>query len=126
MFCGSACAHGHARANHVEWHHIVNIARYGFILRQELGVDLTSTFGYIDLSKDSIWIRRVSKSIKISVTFERNSKVDSGRMVPFPPLGLYIYICTIGIYKWFVAQTGICGCALDTPQGLDFAHFSSL
>ena len=60
VFCGSACAHGHARANHVEWHHIVNIARYGFTLRQELGVDIISTFGYKDTSKDSIWIRTVA------------------------------------------------------------------
>ena len=100
--------------------------RYGFIFRQEFGVDLTLTFGYEDTSKDSIWIRPVAKSIKKSVTFKRNSKVGPGRMVAFPPLGLYIWICTTGICNWLVAQTRICGYALDTPRGLDLAHFGSL
>ena len=62
--------------------------RYGFILRQELGMDLTLTFGYEDTSKDTFWIRPVAESIKKSVTFKRNSKVDPGRMVPFPSLEL--------------------------------------
>ena len=58
------------------------------ILRQELGVDPTSTSRYEDTSKDTIWIRTVAESIKKSVTFKRNSKVDPGRMVPFPSLEL--------------------------------------
>ena len=62
--------------------------RYGFILRQEFGVDLPSTFGYEYTPKDTIWIRPVAESIKKSVTFKRNSKVDPGRMVPVPPLEL--------------------------------------
>ena len=62
--------------------------RYVPILRQELGVDLNLTFEYKDTPKDTIWIRTVAKSIKKSVTFKRNSKVDPGRMVPFPSLEL--------------------------------------
>ena len=64
VFCGSACAHGHARANHGKCHKMTSTDRYGFILQQQLGVDLTLTFGYKDTSKDSIWIRPVAKSIK--------------------------------------------------------------
>ena len=45
---------------HGKWHNMTSTDRYGFILRQELGVDPTSTSRYEDTSKDTIWIRPVS------------------------------------------------------------------
>ena len=46
---------------HGKWNNITSADRYGFILRQELGVDPTSTSGYEDTPKDTIldmfWIR---------------------------------------------------------------------
>ena len=60
----------------------------GSILRQELALDLTSTSRYEDTKKDSIWIRPVSRNIEKCSHFKRNSKVDPGRMVGFPPLEL--------------------------------------
>ena len=66
----------------------VNTDQYESILRQELALDLTSTSRYEDTKKDSIWIRPVSRNIEKCSHFKRNSKVDPGRMVGFPPLEL--------------------------------------
>ena len=60
------------------------------------------------------------------VRLKRNSKVDIGRVVTFPPLGLYIRTWTIEICNWLVAQIRGYGYGLDTPRGLDLAHFGSL
>ena len=56
---------------HGKWNNITYTDRYGFILRQELGVDPTSTSGYEDTPKDTIWIRQVSESSKKCPIFWR-------------------------------------------------------